>query len=281
MRKTSPGHRRLYLGIGIASTILAIVVGLTTIANVNLGALIVDAIRPLPAFTEPEMLIIPAGEFTMGSNEFENEKPPHRVKIAKPFEAGKYAVTFNEWDICVKEGGCETRPSSHFWGRGRRPVINVSWNDAQAYVAWLSKKTGKSYRLLTEAEWEYAARAGTAAKYYWGDDIGKGNANCNGCGSRWDNEQTAPVGSFKPNGFGLYDMLGNVWQWVEDCYVDEYEHAPADGSAMTAGDCRRRVLRGGSWAFNAWNLRAARRDRRNPAFRFWGVGFRLARTGTP
>jgi formylglycine-generating enzyme required for sulfatase activity len=160
-------------------------------------------------------------------------------------------------------------------------VINVSWNDAKEYAAWLAKKTGKSYRLLSEAEWEYAARAGTATKYYWGDDIGEGNANCIGCGSQWDSKQTVPVGSFKPNALGLYDMAGNVWQWVEDCWYDNYNGAPKDGSpAIEISGCRR-VLRGGSWLNVPQLLRAARRDMYNSGIRFAIIGFRVARTLTP
>jgi formylglycine-generating enzyme required for sulfatase activity len=228
----------------------------------------------------PKMVTIPAGKFIMGSNDYHDEKPPHEV-ILKPFAVGKYTVTFDEWDRCVKEGGCKTNPSDEGWGRGNRPVIYVSWNDAKEYVAWLSKKTGKDYRLLSEAEWEYAARAGTTTKYYWGDDIGKGNANCDGCGSQWDNKQTAPVGSFKANAFGLYDMAGNVWQWVEDCYHEDYYGAPKDGSAATAGACTFRVLRGGSWNRYRWELRAAARNWGNPFNRYGFGGFRLARTITP
>ena len=142
-------------------------------------------------------------------------------------------MTFDEWDACVAYGGCEPGVSDSGYGGGRKPVINVTWDDAQRYVAWLSRMTGKPYRLLSEAEWEYAARAGTQTAYSWGDKIGKGNANCNGCGSQWDNMQPAPVGSFAPNAFGLNDMHGNVWEWVEDCYHDNYDGAPTDGSAWT------------------------------------------------
>ena len=162
---------------------------------------------------------------------------------------------------------------------GHRAVINVSWDEAQKYVAWLSNMTGQPYRLLTEAEWEYAARAGTATPYYWGDEIGIANANCNGCGSQWDGKETSPVGSFRPNAFGLYDMAGNVWQWVADCYHDRYDdETPRDGSAWTAGDCDRRVLRGGSFF-----LQSAVSPRREPHFGTPGVhsnfvGFRIART---
>lgn len=140
-------------------------------------------------------------------------------------------MTFAEWDACFSVGGCLHWPIDYGWGRNRRPVIHVSWNDAKAYVAWLSKMTGREYRLLTEAEWEYAARAGTTTAYYWGDEIGKNNTNCNGCGSQWGGRKTAPVGSFAPNAFGLYDMFGNVWEWVEDCFHNNYEGAPTDGSA--------------------------------------------------
>ena len=141
--------------------------------------------------------------------------------------------------------------------------------------------TGRPYRLLTEAEWEYAARAGTTTAYYWGDEIGKANANCNGCGSQWDNRETSPVGSFKPNAFGLYDMSGNVLQWVEDCYHDNYDDAPTDGSAWTSGDCSRRVVRGGSWYSDPQYLRSADRFGYATDFRSGDLGFRLARTLNP
>ena len=155
--------------------------------------------------------------------------------------------------------------------------------DAQQYVAWISKLTGKPYRLLSEAEWEYAARAGTQTAYSWGDEIGKGNANCNGCGSQWDGRQTAPVGSFAPNAFGLYDMHGNVWEWVEDCYHDNYDGAPTDGSAWTAvGDCTYRVVRGGSWQDLPSDLRAANRHRRHSdVIQRKELGFRVVRTLNP
>ncbi|MGO9742818.1 MAG: SUMF1/EgtB/PvdO family nonheme iron enzyme, partial [Roseiarcus sp.] len=189
------------------------------------------ALKPGASFREcakdcPEMVVIPAGKFTMGSpgpetghpetGRYDSEGPQHEVTMAKPFAAAKFDVTFAEWDACVAVGGCPEISDGGF-GRGEKPAINVSWDEAQQYVAWLAKMTGEPYRLLSEAEWEYAARAGTTTAYYWGDEIGKGNANCDGCGSQWDNQQTSPVGSFKPNGFGLHDMAGDVFQWVEDC----------------------------------------------------------------
>jgi formylglycine-generating enzyme required for sulfatase activity len=189
-------------------------------------------------------------------------------------------VTFADWDACVSVGGCPQAGDSG-WGRGTRPVINVSWDDAQAYAAWLSRMTGKTYRLLTEAEWEYAARADTQTAYFWGDYVGKDNANCSGCGSQWDGRQTSPVDSFKPNAFGLHDMAGNVFQWVQDCYHDNYNGAPTDGSAWTGGDCSRRVVRGGSWYGNPQDLRAASRAWDSTVSRLYVLGFRVGRTLTP
>jgi formylglycine-generating enzyme required for sulfatase activity len=158
-------------------------------------------------------------------------------------------------------------------------VINVSWNDAQRYLTWLSRITGKTYRLLTEAEYEYAARAGTQTAYPWGDEIGRNHADCAGCGSRWDFAQPAPVGSFAPNQFGLYDMVGNVWEWVEDCLHEDYIHAPVDGSAwMTGGDCGRHRLRGGSWASVSDEIRSANRARSATGDRLSIISFRIGRT---
>jgi formylglycine-generating enzyme required for sulfatase activity len=220
----------------------------------------------------PEMVVIPAGEFMMG------EGTQHKVTIARPFAVGKYPLTFDEWDACVKAGGCKHKPEDAGWGRGNRPVINVTWEDAQAYVAWLSKKTGKPYRLLSEAEWEYAARAGTTTRYPWGDEPGTNRANFRGSGSQWSGKQTAPVGSFEPNAFGLYDMIGNVWEWLQDCWNDSYDGAPTDGSAWESGDCGRRVVRGGSWGYGPESARVADRIRSNPTIRIIDQGFRLART---
>jgi formylglycine-generating enzyme required for sulfatase activity/ABC-type dipeptide/oligopeptide/nickel transport system ATPase component len=248
------------------------------------------ALKPLASFREcakdcPEMIVIPAGEFVMGSprNEkgrFAHEGPQHSVTIAKAFAVSKFNVTFDDWDACISVGGCPQVSDGGF-GRHRKPIINVTWHDAQQYVAWFSKMTGKIYRLLSEAEWEYAARAGTTTAYPWGDEIGKENANCNGCGSKWDNRETSPVGSFKPNAFGLYDMAGNVWQWVQDCYNDNYNGAPTDGTEWTSGDCSRRVGRTGSWGDSPRELRAAFRNRNGTVYRNDGIGFRVGRTLIP
>jgi formylglycine-generating enzyme required for sulfatase activity len=234
----------------------------------------------------PEMIVIPAGEFMMGSPDtdkdgFNDESPPHRVTIAKPFAVARFELTFDEWDACAAHGDCDPRIVASGWGRGRQPAINVSWDDAQQYVAWLSRMTGKPYRLLSEAEWEYAARAGATTAYYWGDEIGEGNANCAGCGSKWDGKQAAPVGSFAANAFGLRDMAGNVWQWVQDCYHDGYNGAPTDGSAWTTDDCANRVVRGGSWLNSPQYLRSANRFGNSPVFRVSYLGFRVGRTLTP
>ena len=228
----------------------------------------------------PVMVVLPAGAVAMGSTDgASDEKPPHQVTIAKAVAVGKYTVTFDEWDACVTAGACDHyHPDDQSWGRGTRPVINVSWDKAKSYVAWLSAKTGRGYRLLSEAEWEYAARAGATTKYYWGDDVGKGNANCSGCGSQWDGKQTAPVGSFQPNAFGLYDMLGNVWQWCEDTRQSDYQGAPTDGSAWIISGVSSRVLRGGSWGDGPQDLRSASRDYGQPDYRNYSVGFRIART---
>jgi len=231
------------------------------------------------------MVVIPAGTFAMGSpsNDVEgmaSERPRHEVTIAGPFAVAKFETTFEVWDVCAAAGACPHASDS--WGRGRMPVIDVSWEDAEQYVAWLSRVTGKRYRLPTEAEWEYVARAGAASRYAWGDDPGRGFANCDGCGSRWDLQQTAPAGSFKPNAFGLYDMHGNVWEWVEDSWHDTYLGAPSDGSAWVQGaDPSYRVIRGGSWRNETSLVRAAVREKRYVAVRFDTLGFRVARALDP
>jgi formylglycine-generating enzyme required for sulfatase activity len=226
----------------------------------------------------PEMVAVPAGDFLMGSNDGGGaEKPLHKVAIAKPFAVGKFEVTFAEWDACVAAGGCLNSPPDQGWGRGRQPVVNVSWDDiTKDYLPWLSKVTGKTYRLLTEAEWEYAARAGLHAAYAWGNDLGQNRANCKGCGSEWDAKRTAPVGSFQANAFGLQDMHGNVWEWVQDCYKNSYAGAPADGQAVDGTSCTR-VRRGGAWDSSANDLRLAGRLGNQAGSRWNNLGFRVAR----
>jgi formylglycine-generating enzyme required for sulfatase activity len=223
------------------------------------------------------MVVIPAGTFQMGSRAGRsNEKPVHLVTIRKPFALGKYEVSFAEYDVFAKATSRKL-PDSEGWGRGTRPVMNVSWRDAQAYVTWLSHKTRRSFRLPTESEWEYAVRGGSETKFSWGNKTGRNNANCDGCGSQWDNRKTAPVGAFEANAFGLYDMHGNVWEWVEDCYKDSYWLVPDQGSAHTRGYCNYRVLRGGSWYLSPSDLRSANRSRTEPSKRSPYYGFRVAR----
>ena len=233
---------------------------------------------------EPEMVVIPAGRFRMGCLSdceamMDYAKPVHEVTI-ESFALSKYEVTFAEYDRFTAATGRD-RAWDRGWGRGRRPVIYVSWEEAVAYTEWLSAHTGERYRLPSEAEWEYAARAGSGTVYSWGDEIGRVRANCDGCGSQWDNKKTAPVGSFGANAWGLHDMHGNLWEWVQDCWHDNYEGAPADGSAWESGNCSRRVLRGGSWCNNPRNLRAAYRSRGTTGDRIINNGFRVARTLTP
>ena len=245
-----------------------------------------DVFRDCPAC--PEMVVVPAGRFRMGclSNDdycYDREKPVHEVTIPRAFALSAHEVTFAQWDACAAAGGCNGyRPDDEGRGRGDRPVIYVSWEDAQSYVSWLSRETGEEYRLPSEAEWEYAARAGTATKYSWGNEIGSNRGNCileDYCGDQW--KYTAPVGSFAPNAFGLYDMHGNVWEWVEDCWNGSYSGAPSDGSAWRSGNCSRRVLRGGSWLISPRALRAASRSRISTGYRDLSSGFRVARTLTP
>ena len=201
----------------------------------------------------------------------------HKVRIKK-FAIGRFEVTFEEYDRFALATG-EWLPSYRGWDRGRQPVTNVSWEDAVAYAAWLSKQTRKRYRLPTEAEWEYAARGGTETAYWWGDEMKSAIANCDGCGSQWDNKQTAPVGSFRPNPFGLYDTAGNVWEWVQDCWHEHYDGAATDGSAWEkegGGDCDQRVARGGSWGDKAGNSRSSDKAGVNAFNRNNFIGFRLA-----
>ena len=233
-----------------------------------------------PSFPMPEMVVIPAGSFQMGcvsgKDCYNNEKPVREVKIDS-FALSKYEVTFEEYDAFTDATGRE-RADDRGWGRGRRPVINVSWYDAMAYAEWLSEQTRDRYRLPSEAEWEYAARARTTTQYSWGNEIGRNRANCDGCASVWGSERTALVGSFKANGWGLHDMHGNVDEWVLDCRNDNYEGAPTDGSAWLSGDCSARMVRGGSWLFEPGNLRSANRFNMSPELRLSSFGFRVARS---
>jgi len=194
-----------------------------------------------------------------------SEGPQHKVTFAHQFAVGRFSVTFDEWDACITDGGCNGySPPDQGWGRGRRPVINVSWNDVKAYLAWLSRKTAKSYRLPSEAEREYVTRAGTTTPFWWGSSITTSQANYRGTEIYGDNgvrgefrNQSLPVDSFTPNPWGLYQVHGNVSEWTEDCWHDNYVDAPTDGSAWITPDCDKHVRRGGSMGSSPSFLRSA------------------------
>ena len=262
----------------------------------------------------PAMVMLPAGRFRMGSpsaetGRYDNEGPVHTVTISRPIAMGQYPVTFADYDRYVSAMGAERptdedsgllqtfferqperpnrpeRPADEGWGRGRRPVINVNWHEAKAYAAWLSEQTGKRYRLPSESEWEYAARAGTETAYSWGDEINCSQARY---GRRYGGECSnsgdgpVPVGSFEPNPFRLYDLHGNVWEWVEDCWHDNYEGAPSDGNAWTGGDDDSlRVMRGGAWFSYPRYVRSAVRFGDPPSRHSIAYGFRLVQDLNP
>jgi formylglycine-generating enzyme required for sulfatase activity len=229
----------------------------------------------------PTMVVVPSGSFVIGSRDTErgrrrNEGPQQQIDIARQFAASKYPVTFAEWDGCTAVGGCPKALDSGF-GRGLKPVINVTWEEANQYVTWLSQMTGRNYRLLSEAEFEFAARAGTATAFPWGDELGVGKANCVGC-SQLVSPGPTPVGQFSPNAFGLFDMHGNVGQWVDDCYFDSFTGIPLDGKARTANDCERHVVRGAGWDSGPAGIRSAARTFGTLPRRDFNIGFRVART---
>ncbi|MGH8582774.1 MAG: formylglycine-generating enzyme family protein, partial [Gammaproteobacteria bacterium] len=313
-------RRREYLtwgGTAVAFLVLAI------FAAIQYPAAQAERERRSPLYREEDWVRIDPGEFCMGSRgegdptlaecpdapvdpeARDDEKPLHRVKITQPFRIAKYEVTFEEFDRFVYDNldqGMRLPSDSGFGAdlspeqRQRLPVINVSWQDVQDYAAWLSKRTGNHFRLPTEAEWEYAARAGTATPRPWEGGLEAACRHANvldrqhvddvkaaGYNIMWDNFPcaddyafTAPVGSFEANAFGLKDMLGNVWEWVQDCYHENYEGVPADGIAWEEKDCARRVIRGGSWFFRPWSVRSAYRTGFAPVARGNLLGFRLA-----
>ncbi len=228
----------------------------------------------------PVLVKVPVGSFLMGdiqgTDTEGDEKPVHQVDIKESFAIGKYEVTFAQYGMFAKSTG-RAIPSDNGYGRGDRPVINVSWDDAQAYVDWLSKQTGQVYRLPTEAEWEYAARGDTQTDYFWGNSIGKKNANCYGCSGGFDNKKTAEVGHYQANALGVFDMHGNVWEWVQDCWHDRYDGAPQDGIAWEEKECDARVLRGGSWKNYPLFIRSSNRDWYEPNRSSNQFGFRVVR----
>lgn len=226
----------------------------------------------------PEVVVLPAGAFTMGSPAEESgrssmEGPRHPVAFVNPFAIGRYEVTFAEYDACVADGGCSHRPNDQGWGRGRRPVVDVNWNDAQAYVVWLSEKTGQRYQIPSESEWEYAARAGTNTPWHTGNAILTDDANILNAF-----QKTVAVGAYPPNAFGLNDVHGNVSELVLDCLDTGYVGVPNDGSAATAGDCtNKRLLRGGTFDGEPAQVRSSVRYAVPQTSRYTGVGFRITR----
>ncbi|MEC5404174.1 SUMF1/EgtB/PvdO family nonheme iron enzyme [Paraburkholderia sp. MPAMCS5] len=225
----------------------------------------------------PVMISLPAGSFQMGnSNDDPSEKPVHHVTIGAPFAIGKYEVTVEQWNACVAANACaKLTPESNT--NKAAPARDLSWDDAQQYVKWLVKLTGKPYRLPTEAEWEYADRGGTATAYWWGDQMRKGNANCKDCGDPWHKEGPEPVGSFPPNPYGLYDMNGGVWEWTADCWHNSYQSAPADGRAWDSPGCDMRVIRGGSWREGGTYMLSATRFKYSAGVRQSQDGFRVVK----
>jgi len=226
----------------------------------------------------PFMARLPGGPYQRGDLQGDgdgDERPPLTMQI-KPFAIGLYEITFNEYKLFCADTGRDI-PEDEGWGHGRRPVINVSWEDAQAYTQWLSRRTGHSYRLPSDAEWEYAARGNSNSRYWWGQQVDKPRANCEGCGSIWDGEKSSLVGRFPPNGFGLHDTAGNVFEWVADCLHDDFSTDPTDGSPVDRPQCGKRIIRGGAWSFPPKEVRSANRWRDFPTRRSDDTGFRVAR----
>ncbi|MFY0612850.1 MAG: SUMF1/EgtB/PvdO family nonheme iron enzyme [Hyphomicrobiaceae bacterium] len=234
----------------------------------------------------PEMVVVPPGSFIMGSSNGDiDERPRHKVVITQPFAAAKYEVTRDQWYMCVNENGCRARTDmpratdENSRQSGSHPAVHITWHQAKSFAAWLSRKTGQVYRLLSEAEWEYIARAGTTTRYGWGNSIGRGRANCRGCGSPWDNRTTAKVGSFPGTPWGIHDLHGNVWEWVEDAWYPSYTGLTQVSS--TSHPAALNVMRGGAWNTSPHILRSAARGRAAPATRRKAIGFRIARTLKP
>ncbi len=224
----------------------------------------------------PALIALPAGTFTMGGNTDDlSERPAHQVTIGKPFAIGKLEVTVGQWKFCVDAGGCPGIAASGV--DADTPMRDLSWDDTRQYLQWLSKVSGKSYRLPSEAEWEYAARGGTSTRYWWGQQMRTGTANCKECGEPWNAAAPAKAGSFPANPFRLHDMNGSVWEWVADCWHGNYRGAPADGSPWSEAACRQRVIRGGSWSDGAAYMTSSTRFKYDASVRQAQNGFRVAR----
>jgi formylglycine-generating enzyme required for sulfatase activity len=224
----------------------------------------------------PVLVSIPSGSFTMGSNSSDpSERPAHQVAIGVPFAIGKYELTVQQWNACAEAGACARLAQG---AQPNAPMRDVSWDDAQVYVKWLSTTSGKPYRLPTEAEWEYAARGGTATRYWWGEQMVPAKANCKDCGQPWRVDGPANIGSFAANAYGLHDMNGSVWEWVADCWHNSYKDAPADGRTWETPNCNVRVIRGGSWREGANYMVSSTRFKYDASVRHSQNGFRVARS---
>jgi formylglycine-generating enzyme required for sulfatase activity len=228
--------------------------------------------------TCPEMVAITPEPFVMGDNKGDrSERPAHRVRLSKPFAIGKYEVSVGQWSECVEAGACEP-VSESIRTSDQAPIRDVSWDDARDYVRWLSEKTGEPYRLPTEAEWEYAARADTKTTYWWGNRMQPGKANCKDCGGQWDQKLPAEIGSYEANPYGLHDMNGNVWEWVSDCWHRNYQGAPGDGGSWDEANCTSKVIRGGSWRNDKTYVHSASRFKYDTYVRYLLNGFRVAKS---
>ena len=226
--------------------------------------------------TCPKMIVIPGGKYTMGDDKGKkNQRPARQVTIKGPLAISIYEVTWDEYSVCLEEGACKREPDAHKWGKGKRPAINMSFDEAVTFTKWLAKKTGRPYRLLSETEWEYAARAGTSTGYWWGDKLKKKYANCRKCGTKWSGKKTAPVGSFKPNPWGIYDMHANIWEWTSDCWNKTHAFGPKDQSPRTDGNCDRRSVRGGSWYYFPQLAKSVSRDSHPRHLWSYNIGIRL------
>ncbi|MCW8890206.1 MAG: formylglycine-generating enzyme family protein [Sedimenticola sp.] len=247
-----------------------------SLLRINPADLVQDRMRD--GSLGPPLIVMGGGSYTRGDLQGDgdgDERPAVKIEL-EPFAIGIYEVTFDEYDRFSDETR-RHKPDDQGWGRGSRPVVNVSWEDAKAYVEWLSRRTDQRYRLATDAEWEYAARAGTRSRYWWGDDPEPYRANCAECNSLWDGEKSAPVGRFPPNPLGLHDTAGNVFEWVEDCWVDNFSELSLDGRVPEQAECGKRVIRGGAWSFPVKEVRSANRWRDFPTRSSDDTGFRVVR----
>ena len=269
------------MGLSEHSLIFFITAGLGY-GVLSTGVLHTKDIKPGTVFKDcavcPEMVVLPTGRFSMGSTKgHKREQPVQNITVAKPLAAARYETTFDEWDTCHLAGGCTKSALDRDWGRGRRPVMNVLYADALEYTAWLSQRTGHTYRLPSEGEWEYAARAGTLTEYWWGDTMKKGKANCRKCGTQWSGLQSAPVGSFKPNPWGLFDVHGNVLEYVQDCWSKNHKNVPLDATPRTTKICQSRVIKSGAWYYLPKVSRSASRARNDTRVFSYFIGFRVFR----